>query len=277
MADSTIRLVLSDIDGTLLPAGQRVVSPRTIAAMRACLDAGIRVGPASGRALSGMLPAFGGDESLCATALATNGMQVYLDGDLIYEAHLEPELLDQVIDFVDRHEGCGLICFEGPQVHIVRGTREGLSKSFPAYAEKADITGKLPDAPVVKANVFTPTDLDVTRAIFEEIKRDVSGLDFSLPMGGFLNMTPKGWNKGTAIDVMCEHMGIGLDQVCVFGDANNDVQMLEHVPCSVAVANASADAKAAANFEIGSVDEEAVAGVLESLAAGKLPDSFASR
>jgi Cof subfamily protein (haloacid dehalogenase superfamily) len=274
MADAPIRLVLSDIDGTLLPAGQRVVSPRTMAAMHACIDAGIRVGPASGRMLSGILPVFGGDAELCRCALANNGMQAYLDGELIHEAHIDLAPLEHVVDFVDAHEGCGLICFEGSQVHLVRGTREGLRESFPAYAEHADLTGELPSEPPVKANVFTPRDPIVTRAIFEELRRDVSGLDFSLPMSGFLDITPKGWNKGAAIDVMCEHAGIDLSQVCVFGDANNDVEMLSHVPCSVAVANASADAKAAARFRIGPVEDEAVAGVLETLASGRMPEEL---
>ena len=44
-----VKLILTDIDGTILPRGERVVSSRTVAAFHAALDAGIAVGPASGR------------------------------------------------------------------------------------------------------------------------------------------------------------------------------------------------------------------------------------
>jgi hypothetical protein len=71
-----IKLILSDIDGTMLPFGQRVVSPRVIASFHAAMDAGIHVGPASGRGISHVTPTFGGDAACTATALATNGMQV---------------------------------------------------------------------------------------------------------------------------------------------------------------------------------------------------------
>ena len=47
-----IKLVLSDIDGTLLPRGNAEVDRRVVEAFHALLDAGLAVGPASGRALA---------------------------------------------------------------------------------------------------------------------------------------------------------------------------------------------------------------------------------
>ena len=61
-----------------------------------------------------------------------------------------------------------------------------------------------------------------------------------------------------------------MDEVCVFGDTENDVPMLEAVPYSVAVGNASPEAKAAARFEIGDCREESVAKALLEIAAASL-------
>lgn len=47
--------------------------------------------------------------------------------------------------------------------------------------------------------------------------------------------------------------------------------MLEHVPNSVVVANATPEAKAAARYVIGSCEDGAVAEALELLAAGVWP------
>ena len=44
-----IKLVLSDMDNTLVPFGARHASPRTMEAIHAVLDAGVRFGPDTGR------------------------------------------------------------------------------------------------------------------------------------------------------------------------------------------------------------------------------------
>ena len=74
------RLILSDMDNTILPKGEKTVSVRTHEAFRKALSAGIPIGPSSGRARSWVPPMFAGDEECCATAVATNGLEVYLEG-----------------------------------------------------------------------------------------------------------------------------------------------------------------------------------------------------
>ena len=63
-----VKLILTDIDGTILPAGERAVSPRTVAAFHAAIDAGMLVGPASGRGYAWIPSFFGGDEALIPLA-----------------------------------------------------------------------------------------------------------------------------------------------------------------------------------------------------------------
>ena len=50
-------IILSDIDGTIMPAGTHCVSERTRAAFHAAMEAGLAIGPASGRGV-GQIPAF---------------------------------------------------------------------------------------------------------------------------------------------------------------------------------------------------------------------------
>ncbi|MFR2587532.1 MAG: HAD family hydrolase [Adlercreutzia equolifaciens] len=111
-----IKLVLSDIDGTLLPRGNAEVDRRVVEAFHALLDAGLAVGPASGRALPAILPAFAGDEACVATALATNGMQVYTAGKLVHEEYLDREGLVQLAAAVREVPRAGMICFKGAEV-----------------------------------------------------------------------------------------------------------------------------------------------------------------
>lgn len=62
-----IKLLLSDMDGTLLPFGATTVSQRTHEAILAAQQAGIHFGPASGRDRAALLPAFDGDQRCVST------------------------------------------------------------------------------------------------------------------------------------------------------------------------------------------------------------------
>ena len=269
-----IKLVLTDIDGTILPKGQKVVSENMRAAIRAAQDAGITVGVATGRAVSGVLPTFEGDTACVQTALATNGMQVYLDGELIHEEYLNHDELVRIVEVVREIPGAGFICFGGPQVnevYLVAGTVEDLMPVFPSYASKAQPADAVPDFAIVKANVFINSDMAATQDLIALLREKVPGIGFNLPMAGFLNVVPLGYSKATGIDYLCEALGISLDEVMVFGDGGNDLEMIEHVPNSVAVANAAPEILDVARYHIGPCTDEPVADVLCALAAGADP------
>lgn len=266
-----IRLILTDIDGTILPYGRPIVSERCRAAFHAALDAGIRVGPASGRGFSHVPSSFADDAACTATCLANNGMQVVLDGQLIHEARLPHEVLGRVAGMLDDLAHTGLICFEEGVPLLVAGDVADLEASFPQYAQQAVVVDAVPAHPIQKANVFVGGSMAYTHEVLEALQPSIPELDLNVPMAGFINFTPVGWSKASGIDVLSGALGIGLDQVVVFGDGGNDVEMLSHVPNSVAVANAEPEAAAAATWHIGRCEDEAVAQAIEALAAGDWP------
>ena len=80
-----------------------------------------------------------------------------------------------------------------------------------------------------------------------------------------------GWDKGTAATYLRDLLGVKPGDVFVFGDANNDLPMFRDVENSVAVANATEEAAAAARWHVGSVTEDAVADAIERLSVGEFP------
>ena len=69
-----IKLVLSDMDNTLLPWGQKTVSPRAMEGIREMQEEGIVFAPASGRAFSELVKFFDNDTSILRSAITANGL-----------------------------------------------------------------------------------------------------------------------------------------------------------------------------------------------------------
>ena len=268
-----VKLILSDIDGTILPWGHKVVSERTRTAFHAAMDAGLVVGPASGRFHSWIPAFFDGDEACCATAIATNGLQVYYRGEKVLQKGLDPAALGRALELLRDVPGTGLIFFHDGVPHLVQGSRDDLATAFPRYASECLDADALPDVPVAKANVFINGSLEDTRTLVARLNDEVDGLDFDVPQPMFSNVMPSGWNKGVAFAWLCDYLGVARDEAVVFGDAGNDLALFAQAEHSVAVSGAMPEAKAAARWHIGACEDDAVAAAIEALAAGEWPFS----
>ena len=165
----------------------------------------------------------------------------------------------------------GAIVFDGGTPLLVEGAREDLAESFPVYAEQAIDHVGIPDFPVIKLNVFNSGGIELTRELLDLLVREVPELDFNLPMAGFLTLTPLGYSKATGIEILCEALGIGIDQAVTFGDGGNDIELVGNIPNGVAVAGAVPEVKAAARWHIGRCEDDAVPAAIEAIAAGEWP------
>lgn len=269
------KLILTDIDGTILPYGQKAVGQEVLRSFHRALDAGILIGPASGRGRQWVEPLLCHDSACYDTALASNGMELYLGGERFHEELLPTEALGQLAEELRHVDGAGLLYFRGADPLLVEGSLCELEKCFPAYASRAARVESLPREPTIKANVFLNAGVDEMRCLADRLEQAVPALSFDVPQPGWLNVMTRGWGKAAAIDLMCQRLQIGLDEVVAFGDGGNDVSMLSHVPNSFAVAGAVAEAREAARWVIGPVEEDAVPAAIEALVCGELPDVLA--
>ena len=64
----------------------------------------------------------------------------------------------------------------------------------------------------------------------------------------FYEIVPVGFSKASAIDTILEHLNQPLSDCYVFGDSNNDLSMLNHVPNAIAMGNSSKDVLKAASY-----------------------------
>ena len=165
-----IKLILTDIDGTILPYGKKTVTRRCVDAFHAAMDAGILVGPASGRFYPWIPEFFGGDASCCATAIATNGSQIYLEGKKALQKEVDSACIRRAMEVLLGVDSAGLLLFEGEIPYLVQGSRDDLLVCFPRYGETCIERDDVPSAGITKANVFIRGDLERTREVVAAYK-----------------------------------------------------------------------------------------------------------
>ena len=81
----------------------------------------------------------------------------------------------------------------------------------------------------------------------------------------WVDISDKNANKGFALETLMKKYQVNPDELIVFGDYNNDLEMLALTPNSVAMANAHKQVLAAANYTTETNDAHGVELLLEAL------------
>lgn len=270
-----IKLALTDLDNTLIPQGAPHASMRAIAGIHAMLCAGLHFGPVSGRVPAAMRWMFGGDAACSKTGAFVNGQLVYVNGRLVHQSLLPSADLAQVGAWVRGREGCALAVYDlddlsrstDGAVYYLGATAEELARHEACFGRHPRIVERLAEPAYAKANLRCDLARPELAALRDELRADFPMFDFVLPTrnGPFVDILPRGWGKGRAVELIARHLRLSLDEVVVFGDSENDVSMLETVTHAVAVRNASPEALAAARYRIGLAVDDAVAEALFEL------------
>ena len=87
-----------------------------------------------------------------------------------------------------------------------------------------------------------------------------TGYTTSLP--GLLDISEKSVNKGQGVQKLAEHLKLRPEEVCTIGDFDNDIPMLEYAGFSVAMGNALPNVKEKAFYVTSSNDENGLAKVM---------------
>ena len=263
-----IKLVLADMDNTLIPVGHTSASARTLAAIHACLDAGIAFGPATGRNRSEVAGFLCHDEAAYQTAVLVNGQEVYLRGERMAQVTLDAGALRRTQEAIRGRRGLALLVYRPDGTcDWVGDDPEHLGPFMVDAMHHGSMRHEsLPDYPVVKAGLVALVGQDEQLALQRELSGCCPELDFLHTVPQWFDVVPHGWTKVRGIEVLEQALGIGPEELCVFGDAPNDLAMFAHAAHSCAVANATPDAAAAARWQVGASAEEGVAIALEQIA-----------
>ncbi len=259
------RLFAFDLDGTLLTSDKRL-SAANKAALEDMECCGATVVLASGRLGSSMLQYANGLD--CHPALLTlNGAAVYTGNDrgavLIHEAPLAAVYGDALISRSEHREFAINYYIDG-MLYTVRNDKTAkwndlyyaqTSSQYHLLDSMRDMQGR---SPLKIIFVGDPAELDKEEA---DLRRWWDGEIYIVRTWDYYLefMSPRA-DKGKGLIALAAAYGIHPKDTVAFGDANNDIPLFAAAHTSIALRNASAEAKAAASrVSKWTNDEDAVA------------------
>ncbi len=263
--DPDIRLVVADMDGTLLDGNGEV--PHAFWPLLEVMNArDILFAPASGRQAATLVKTFGhvGDGM---PIIAENGCLVMLDGEIVSANPIDPGVVAEVVEVeralrADGHD-LGMIFCGVEQAWTERHDERFLTDCGRYFAALDPVDDVLAvDDRAVKLAVNDFGHADRTIAHFE---RFAGALQVMASGPEWVDMIAPGSNKGTAIRALQRRLGITRAQTVVFGDYLNDLPMMGEADWSFAMANAMPEVAAAANHRAPANTDAGVVSVLARL------------
>jgi Cof subfamily protein (haloacid dehalogenase superfamily) len=263
--DSLVRLIATDLDGTLLRSDRETVSVRTRRALAAARDAGITIVLVSARGPVGV--------GEVADVIGCEGLAICSNGALVVDlasrgvvrhrplaadvaAQIVRALRARLPDVCFASETGGVFALEP----AFKGAWDWAPPAGTRYADALELVA----APVTK---LIARDATCSVAELAAVAREVAGDTAAVAMSGewVVEISAAGVNKAAAPKELATELGVEPAEAVAFGDYPNDLPMLEWAGRSIAPANAHPDVLARVDEVTESNDDDGVALAIERL------------
>ena len=263
MVPHSIRLLLSDVDGTLVTP-DKVLTDRAIAAVAKLRQAGILFAVTSGRPPRGMSMLIKPLQLTTPIAAFNGGVYVHPDMSVIEQQVIPDDVTPTVIDLLAAHN---------LDVWIYRGSDWFLRDPKAPHVAREDFTVKFD--PTVTDNLASVSDgVAKVTGVSDDYDAVQQGVDAvrdrfgdhvsaarSQPYYG--DVTNPHANKGAVAQYLSQTYQIPPEQIATIGDQPNDVLMFAHSGLSIAMGNASHEVQEAARRVTTSNQDEGFANAVE--------------
>jgi Cof subfamily protein (haloacid dehalogenase superfamily) len=259
---SAYRLIASDIDGTLLPYGDRELDPAVFEEIRRLKEKGILFMAASGREYSNLRRLFApvADDIVY---LCLNGCLTIADNKVVSREIMNPA---DAVDLIHTFTAC-------PRAEVVVSGEKTcyMHPKDPAYLHLVrDVVGN--DVTVVEDLTNIPEPFSKISAYEKDGDPDLpewkarfgSRLTIQLGGGGWIDCTPKNVNKAAGFRRLLAALGIDPKDTIMFGDNENDSAILAAAGTAAAVRTAMPAILAQCDVVVASVSR-----ALADILAGK--------
>lgn len=254
------KLLVTDLDGTLIPVANKISAANIEAARKAC-EKGITVAIATGRMYRASLPvadALGIDTPI----IAYNGAMIARrDGTVLYDCCLPSDTAAEVIALC-RDRGWHLQLYARDELYYAAA-----NEFTERYERNQSLQGHAVGWEGLQARTENVTKLLCISAEpaeaqqKQEILRAAFGdkLNCMVSHPRYVEMVDLSVGKGLAVKRLAEKLGIDRENVFAIGDSVNDISMLQAAGVSIAMGNAAPEIRAMCTHVTSPCDEDGFA------------------
>ena len=268
-----IKAILLDIDGTLTNS-KKEITPETLTALKNAQDRGIRRVRACGRPAKGL--SHYGD---LLNMWMHHGLFVCYNGarvidceskEVLVDVTIKPELVTAVLEHMKKFDVIPIVTYGEYMVvedvyhcMIKNGDQDFNVVQYESRMNnyrlmEVEDLAKFTNFPVNK--ILTAADSDYLQAHWQEMREPFKDtLSCMFTSNFYYEYTSLGIDKGAALTEAMAKIGIKPEECIAFGDAENDIPMLEFAGIGVAMGNARDAVKAMADEVTLSNEEDGIA------------------
>jgi Cof subfamily protein (haloacid dehalogenase superfamily) len=259
-----IKLIVSDLDGTLLQKGHHI-KPQDREALKQAINSGIIVSIASGR-MHPEVQHVVEELELPAHSISQNGAYVHTSvHELIQHDAFDTDLIRQLALAADGLPFYTVMC--GPDYYVITEMNEGyaaiqLNLLAPLHVMPDAVEALGSELICCKISYIGPVEQLV---LLQQQLLTLHGdkIDAYISDVDCLDVMPRHVSKGVSLEALQKYLGITADETICIGDSFNDISMFNVTPHSFAISTSHPDVRAKAAYTVDSV-AGAVAWVLQT-------------
>jgi hypothetical protein len=259
---SKIKMVVSDMDGTLLNSDHQV-SEQFFDIFKVLKSQGIIFVAASGRQYNSIIDKLAPIKDEIVVIAENGGFAKMQDTELLItplESHYVQDILNTLNKVPNIHP---VLC--GKHEAYLTGKSDEFVNKLAEYYTKFNIIDDLSTfkSEVIKIAIYHFESSE--QHIYPYVKHFEDDLKVKVSGENWLDISSMNANKGYALDKLMKTYNLKSDEVIVFGDYNNDLEMLAMVDYSFAMGNAHPNVKKVANYLTESNSNFGVEKILDKL------------
>lgn len=260
---SKVKLVVTDMDGTLLNSNHEV-SDRFFEIHKKLKEKNIHFTAASGRQYHSIISKLLSIKK-DITIIAENGAFAKQDDEELFTYDLPIETLLNSLSYVRDIEGIGVILCGKKYAYLENSNPEFVDtiKQFYSSYKIVNNFSEVKDDTFFKVAIYHPECTETH--IYPKVKHLENDMQVMVSGKNWLDISNSKANKGNALTKLQKKLGVTPAETMAFGDYNNDLTMLAEAEFSFAMKNAHPNVKEIANFETLSNEDRGVDYILEQL------------